>query len=426
VAVQNLQNHSLIITALAVLIGIVYSTVLTDSVAGRVGRLIDAMSRVAKGQLSERLQSTGNDEIDVLTRHFNAMVRELEHNDHTIRDLNLNLQERVRERTAQLESTIRELQNTQSQLTDVAHRAGMAEVATGVLHNVGNVLNSVNISVSMLTDQVRRSKLADLESFVARLTSQGDRLGDFLAAEGRSRKLIDFLQLALQRLNDEQCEMLRESESLGQKVEHIKGIIHAQQVYAKQVPFRERVDLGQLIQDVLTLHSDSIRKHVVEIRVEADEIPVITVEKAKLLQVVDNLIKNAIESIVQCGGETRQITIQIQLADASTVRLAIRDSGDGIRAEDLDRIFSYGFTTKPTGNGFGLHASALAIASAGGKIHAASPGVGQGAVFTVELPLESPLPSPQLDEPAAPRSAPLVLAGGDRILPHEPLCASAN
>jgi signal transduction histidine kinase len=388
-AVENLRNHSLIITVVAVVIGIVYSTVLTDSVARRVGRLIDAMNRVARGQLSERLQTTGNDELDALTRHFNAMVRELEHNDHTIRDLNLNLQGRVRERTAQLESTIRELQQTQSQLTDVAHRAGMAEVATGVLHNVGNVLNSVNISVSLVTDQVRHSKLVDLEGFVSRLTTQGDRLSDFLAAEGRAQKLVDFLQTALQRLKAEHGDLLRESESLGQKVEHIKGIIHAQQAYAKQVSFRERVDLGQLIDDVLKLHSESLRKHSVEVRVESGEVPAITVEKAKLLQVVENLVKNAIESIVQCQATTRQITIRIQLLDSSTVTLLIADTGSGIRSEDLERVFSYGFTTKPTGNGFGLHASALAVASAGGKIYARSPGVGQGAVFTVELPVES-------------------------------------
>lgn len=417
-AVDNLRTHSLIITVVAVVIGIVYSTVLANSVALRVGRLIDAMNRVARGQLSERLQSTGNDEIDALTRHFNAMVRELEHNDHTIRDLNLNLQDRVRERTAQLESTIQALQETQSQLTDVAHRAGMAEVATGVLHNVGNVLNSVNISVSLLTDQIRRSKLSDLENFTSRLASQKESLPQFLAAEGRSQKLVEFLQRVLQRLSAEQQEVLHETQSLAQKVEHIKGIIHAQQVYAKQVPFRERVHLGQLIEDVIMLHSESFHKHGIEMRVESEQMPTITVEKAKLLQVVDNIVKNAIESITNSGATERRVVVRVENPTSETIRISVSDTGGGIRAEDLERIFSYGFTTKATGNGFGLHASALAIASAGGRIYAESAGAGQGAKFVVELPCEESSSEPTVVgstrvRAAAPASPIPVLSEGN-------------
>jgi signal transduction histidine kinase len=287
----------------------------------------------------------------------------------------------------------------------------MAEVATGVLHNVGNVLNSVNISVSLLSDQVRRSKLVELDNFVARLAEQGEKLPEFLSAEGRSTKLVAFLQCALQRLKSEHEETAQETESLGQKVEHIKGIIHAQQVHAKQVPFRERVNLGQLIDDVITLHSDSIHNHGIDVRVEADEVPTITVEKAKLLQVIDNLLKNAIESIVHSEAEIRWVNFQIQMLEPDAVRLTISDTGGGIAPEDLNRIFSYGFTTKAAGNGFGLHASALAMASVGGRICVHSPGVGQGAVFTVELPLESTSGKKAADAEAAksvpdgPRSA---------------------
>lgn len=386
--VQSLRTHSLAITVVAVAIGIVYSTVLADSVASRAGQLIDAMSRVAKGQLSERLQPTGNDEIDVLARHFNVMVRELEHNDHTIRDLNVNLQDRVRERTAQLESTIEELRDTQSQLTDVAHRAGMAEVATGVLHNVGNVLNSVNISVALLTDQIRRSKLSDLESFTQRLADKRDELPTFLSSADRATRLVEFLEKVGSRLSGEHADILSEIESLAHKVEHIKGIINAQQAYARQMPFHEKVQLHQLFADVIKLHNESLQKHDIDIRVEADDLPSVMVEKAKLLQVIENLIKNAIESIVQNRSSEREVRVVARLLTEQMVQIAVSDTGGGIHPDARDKLFRYGFTTKPNGNGFGLHASALAVSNAGGRMYVESEGIGQGATFFIELPLE--------------------------------------
>lgn len=222
------------------------------------------------------------------------------------------------------------------------------------------------------------------------MASQKENLPQFLATEGRSHKLVEFLQRALQRLAAEQSEVLSEAQSLAQKVEHIKGIIHAQQVYAKQVPFRERVHLGQLIEDVILLHSESFQKHSIEIRVDSGKAPTITVEKAKLLQVIDNIVKNAIESIVASGAAERRIRVRVETPDAEQIRISVSDTGGGIRHDHLERIFSYGFTTKATGNGFGLHASALAIAGAGGRIFAESAGVGQGATFVVELPCEKP------------------------------------
>ena len=317
--------------------------------------------------------------------------------------MNVNLRDRVRERTAQLESTIQELRDTQSQLTDVAHCAGMAEVATGVLHNVGNVLNSVNISVSILKEQIRRSKVADLQAFTDRLAAQGQDMSQFLAAENRGQKLLEFLQRVSGRLATEHDDILRETTGLAQKIEHIKGIINAQQAYARQVPFREKVQLKQLIDDVLKLHGESLHKHSVEVQLAIEDVPTLDLEKAKLLQVIDNLVKNAIESIVQYKALTRRITIHVGSETSDLVSITVSDTGGGIRPEDIDKVFRYGFTTKSTGNGFGLHASALAVANAGGKISVESPGVGKGATFLIELPLtctpaedSSPAPAGEL------------------------------
>ena len=397
-------------------VGIIYSTVLADSVASRVRQMIDAMSRVAQGASPSVCSPSATTRSTcwraISTRWCGKW------NTTTTRSatLNVNLRDRVRERTAQLESTIEELRETQSQLTDVAHRAGMAEVATGVLHNVGNVLNSVNISVSILKEQIRRSKVADLQAFTDRLAAQGQDLSQFLAAENRSQKLLEFLQRVSRRLATEHDEILRETTGLAQKIEHIKGIINAQQAYARQVPFREKVQLEQLIDDVLKLHWESLHKHGIEVQLAIEDVPTLDLEKAKLLQVIDNLVKNAIESIVQYKALTRRITIRVG-SKLGLVPITVSDTGGGIRPEDMDKMFRYGFTTKSTGNGFGLHASALAVANAGGKISVESPASGKGATFLIELPLscapaEDSSPAPQEELAACERDGALGISGG--------------
>ncbi len=175
-AVASLRTHTSYITLAAILVGLGFSSTISQSVAARVARLVQAMKRVERGSFSEELRATGNDEIDVLTRQFNSMVQQLAQHDATIRDLNMNLERKVEERTLtlrllhaeldkrnnELETALTDVKEMQSQLVEVAHRAGMTEIATGVLHNVGNVLNSVNVSLSVLNETVCRSKVTSL------------------------------------------------------------------------------------------------------------------------------------------------------------------------------------------------------------------------------------------------------------------------
>lgn len=398
-AVDDLRVHSTYITVAAVIVGMVFSTLLANSVASRGNRLVAAMERVGKGSFSERVQPTGNDEIDVLARQFNAMVQQLEHNHETIRDLNSNLEYKVRERTHQLELALQELREAQVQLTDAAHRAGMAEIATGVLHNVGNVLNSVNVSTTVLNDRLRRSRLEDLPRFVSRLEQKGADLPAFLAEEGRSAKLIEYLSEFATRVAEERGEMLGEVRSLTEKIDHIRDIIAAQQSFARKVSFREEIDLKSLLGDIIRMHEPSIRKHGIEVVRDFDELSTAYFEKAKLVQVVDNLVKNAIESMSFTSGTPRVLTLTLTGIGSDRVSITVADTGEGISAENMDSLFRYGFTTKHNGNGFGLHSSALAISEMGGTVAARSDGVGCGAAFTLEFPL-------RIDEETSPSDAP--------------------
>ena len=387
-AVSDLRQQSIYISIAAVVVGVVFSTLLANSVAHRAAHLVRAMERVGAGSLSERVQPTGNDEIDRLARQFNSMVQTLEQHDHTIRDLNTNLERKVRERTQQLELTLQDLRAAQTQLTDVAHRAGMAEIATGVLHNVGNVLNSVNISATLLHDRIQKSKLEDINRLVGRLGDRGSDLQEFFEGD-RGPKFIEYLSKLTAALNSEREDLRQEVDSLTEKVGHIRGIISAQQSYARRVCFREQVDARKLVQEILEMHRSSLARHQVRVATDYGDVPPAHLEKAKLIQVLDNIVKNAIESMSDTEGVPRSLTIRTELRDGKRARIVISDTGRGISPDCMSALFTYGFTTKRKGNGFGLHSSALAMSALGGSIRVRSEGIGKGATFEVEFPLQS-------------------------------------
>ena len=385
-AVTQLKTHTLLITVAAVITGIVYSTVLSNSVATRVGALVQAMERVGAGNLAERLQPTGNDEIDILARQFNAMVQRLEHNHHVIQDLNQNLELKVMQRTQQLEMTVRELKETQGRLTDLAHRAGMAEIATGVLHNLGNVLNSVNISTTVLRDRLRRSKLDDLHRLSHHIPSDRDALEKYLIQEQRAEKMVDYLRKVCETLFSERDELQKELSLLTDNVDHIRGIINAQQSYARQVSFQEEVDICALVRNILKIYGHSMSQHKVDVVTDFDYVPPGYLEKVKVAPVLENLIKNALEAMSSPECKQRVLTVKINPVEPGRVRVTVTDTGCGIEPEDMKKLFSYGFTTKPTGNGFGLHTSALALRNLGGNIEVHSDGRGKGSTFIAEFP----------------------------------------
>ena len=397
-AVANLRAHTTYITLAAIIVGLLFSTTIGQSVASRVAGLVQAMKRVEKGSFSEELRATGNDEIDVLTRQFNSMVQQLEQNDATIRDLNTNLERKVDERTltlrllhAELDQRNNELvaalstvKDMQSQMVEVAHRAGMTEIAAGVLHNVGNVLNSVNVSVAVISENLRRSKAAGVAKAGALLKEFSPDLVNS-GCDEKVKKLPDYLFMLGDALTAEQRDLASEAANLTEKIQHIKNIINAQQTYTRRVSFKETVDILSLLDDLLAMHEPAIKKHRVEVVRTFAPLPEIALEKSKLLQVLDNLLKNALEAMTD-ESRRHELRIETRVVDDQAI-VSVTDSGHGIGPEQLKQIFSFGFTTKRNGHGFGLHSSAIAMGELGGTIRVNSPGINQGATFTISIPL---------------------------------------
>jgi PAS domain S-box-containing protein len=278
-----------------------------------------------------------------------------------------------------------ELERVHKQLLLASRHAGMADVATNVLHNVGNVLNSVNVSANLVSDRIRKSKCAGLGRAAALLTEHGGDLAGFLSGP-QGRHLPAYLQELSTELVAERDAAVAELAELRNNVEHIKQIVAMQQSYARRGGITDTVDLRVLAEDSLRMNEGAFSRHGVTIERDFAEVPLVEVDKHKVLQILVNVIRNAKYACSEAQGGEKKVTVRIR-ATASEVIIAVVDTGVGIPKENLERIFNHGFTTRSEGHGFGLHSSALAAKELGGSLRAQSAGPGKGATFTLTLPL---------------------------------------
>ncbi len=280
-----------------------------------------------------------------------------------------------------------ELESAHRQLVEASHRAGMAEVATGVLHNVGNVLNSVNVSATLVSGQVKNSKLSSLAKVAALLSEHADD-ATFLTEDERGKRLPGYLKDLSEHLRKEQAAMLNELDSLVRNIEHINEIVAMQQTYAKLSGLTVAVKASEIAEDALRMNSEALIRHEVQVVREYEQDPIIYVDKHKVLQTLVNLIRNAKHACDDSGRTDKQIALRIGLSGNDRIQIQVADNGVGIPQENMSRLFTRGFTTRADGHGFGLHSCLLAVRDLGGALTAHSDGPGLGAVFTLELPLK--------------------------------------
>ncbi len=270
------------------------------------------------------------------------------------------------------------------ELIGASRQAGMAEVATGVLHNVGNVLNSVNLSVGLVVEQLRKSKLTSLTRGMQLLHEHRANLAEFLTGDPKGRQLPDFLEAVAEQLIREQAALIKETQGLQQNIEHIKQIVSVQQSYAKVSGVLEPLVVCTLVEDALRMGSGALAQRHIEVVREFATIPLVLADRHRVLQILVNLITNAKQAL-DLKTDDRRIVLRILSGESGRVRVEVADNGVGISRENLARIFNHGFTTKKLGHGFGLHSSANAAKEMGGSLNVRSDGPGTGATFVLEL-----------------------------------------
>ena len=300
----------------------------------------------------------------------------------TLQQANDTLEERVRERT-------RELHAMQGRLVAAARQAGMAEVASNVLHNVGNVLNSVSVSAGMALEQLRRTRLSGLGKAVQLLPRAPADLARFLTEDARGRHLPAYLGELARHADEERSHLVEELVQLGSRVDHIKEIVALQQSHAGAACLYEDCALSTVLDEALQISAASLQRHHVTVRKLYEVLPPFQLDRHRVLQILVNLLSNAKRAVAGVVADQRLVSVTLRHGENDTVLIEVSDNGEGMGAEVLSRLFTHGFTTRQDGHGFGLHSSALAAREMGGKLGARSAGPGQGAVFTLQLPLRA-------------------------------------
>jgi ligand-binding sensor domain-containing protein/C4-dicarboxylate-specific signal transduction histidine kinase len=280
-----------------------------------------------------------------------------------------------------------EVERVHRQLVDASRLAGQAEVASSVLHNVGNVLNSINVSTSLVNERLENMPLGNLAKAAHLLHEHAADLGSFLSTHEKGRRLPAYLEQLAEHLGREQREVMAELKELTGNVEHIKEIVAMQQSYTRAFGMVEQVAISDLVDSVLRMSEGAYRRDAIQVVRDYDAVPAVLADKHKLLQILVNVIQNARNACEDRGRPDKTVTVRIKRSGRDRIFVAVTDNGVGIAPENLTRIFAHGFTTRKAGHGFGLHSAALAAKQMGGTLTARSEGLGQGATFYLELPL---------------------------------------
>ncbi len=291
------------------------------------------------------------------------------------------LEQRVMERTAQLEAAQREL-------IEAAHYSGMAEIATGILHNVGNILNSINTATDVSLNIIGKSRLPSLIRANNLLALHEDDVDKFIKNDPKGMQLPNFYIKLGGLLEGEQVRLKEEFQKIQDCANLIKDVIGAQQEYARAGLYTVEVEIANIIDDTLNFQMSVFEKAKIKITREYSNAPPLKIQKSKFIHILTNLFKNAVEALSHNDTEDRKLHIQVTWDPKEATYIKVRDNGLGIPKDQLNRIFTHGFTTKRGGHGFGLHTCANYMTEMGGHLIAHSDGPGHGAVFTLIFPVK--------------------------------------
>lgn len=280
------------------------------------------------------------------------------------------------------------LDAAQRDLREASRQAGMAEIATNVLHNVGNILNSVTVSADLLRRSLHQSRAQGLGRAVDLINENAAHLHRFLTVDEKGRLLPEYLGAISQALLRERQGMLQELDNLTRSIDHIREVVTMQQTHAGRPPMLEPAAICELVEDALRINNEALSRDDVVVVREFDPVPEACLDRGRVLQILVNLIGNARDALLALPESSRRLTVRVALAGDRRLRVSVQDDGEGIPADNLMRIFSHGFTTRAHGHGFGLHSCALAAVQMKGALTVASDGPGLGATFTLDLPFE--------------------------------------
>jgi len=352
------------LTGAAVVVLLLLVVILNRVVLTPLARVTRHAVAIGEGKdLTTRLDFNSEDEIGVLAREFDRMVA------------------RVAE--------------SRRQLVDQSFQAGFAELAKGILHNLGNAMTPIGVRLSMLRERLRAAPTENVDEAVA-------ELGSATVDATRRADLEEFVRLACKEL----AIAVKASEDdvavMSRQAAIVQTALTEQMQGTRNEHVIEAVRLPELIAQSLEIVPDACRQRlVVDSEESLKKVGVVQVARTVLRLILQNLIINAADAVRESGKDKGILRVGAEIvreADVDQLHLHCTDNGIGIAATNLGRVFEKGFSTKSkaTNYGIGLHWCANAIGALGGRLWAASEGPGRGASIHLMVPLgtreSAPLP----------------------------------
>lgn len=290
---------------------------------------------------------------------------------------------------SELQIKNKELENANEEIGNMAHSAGMAEIASEVMHNVGNVLTSVVMQTEKISRTISKSNYKTISQANEMLNGKTNFLKSKFEEDPEFEKLLNYYMKFGKQTLSEYEKISKMTEDLKLNLTCLTDILVSQQKYATSGIFAEQTDFQDLIERATEILSSKIKLHQITLKVESKFKGSLTVERNKIINILINLIKNSIESIVSSGNENKDIVITI-CEENEFVLIVVKDYGLGISENGLKNIFQYGFTTKKEGSGFGLHSCFNLAKTFNGHITVQSKALGEGAIFSLYVPKDKP------------------------------------
>jgi len=279
------------------------------------------------------------------------------------------LEIKVNERTKEIILANKKIKEQQEKLIDEAYNRGLVEVTAGIIHNIGNIVNIIDLNLEEIIDE---SPGVDLVSnFLENIIQKELELID--EKDKHSIKVIK----AIPKLNNIISEIKNTTINnfifLRKKVSHLKDIVQLQKNFIGSLGTEDYNNINYIIEDVIDIYSSSIEKRDININFIKNDLPLVLCDKAQIFQVISNFIKNSYEALQDSDVNNKIVNIKTK-HDEKNIEIIIKDNGTGIKLENIDKIFNFGFTTKKgnSGSGIGLHNSKHIIKKYGGVIEVVS------------------------------------------------------
>jgi len=318
-----------ILAALLILVGAGIAFFISRQITGPLEEITFAAEGISSGDYSRRVTTMRGDELGILAQSFNIMAKQVDDSRHVLED-------RVRDRTRELETALKELHDTQESLVRREKLAMLGQLAGGVGHELRNPLGVMTNAIYYLL-MVLKEAPPDVREYLGIINSQ------IALSERIIGDLLDFA-----RVKTPQLETVGVDKIVREQLERAGDL--------KGVKLVEKMDAG---------------------------LPPVLVDRVQIGQVVFNLLSNALQAMEAKGGT---LEVRTKRGQNGFVRLEVKDSGGGMTPSHLGKIFEPLFTTKARGIGLGLAVSRSLVHANGGAIFAQSE-LGKGSTLSVDLPI---------------------------------------